>query len=78
MPDHSLTHAAPRLSYLQVEGGGEVQVLRRETNVTIVDDDDGGVLVFELPTWEAGVEDTHAQVRGGKGGGEQGEQQGLG
>lgn len=59
---------------LQVEGGGEVQVLRRETNVTIVDDDDGGVLVFELPTWEAGVEDTHAQVRGGKaGGGRRGE-----
>jgi solute carrier family 8 (sodium/calcium exchanger) len=30
--------------------------------VTMVDDDDGGILVFELPTWEAGSADECAAV----------------
>ena len=35
-------------------GGGHVEMLRKSTAVTIVDDDDGGILVFELPTFEVG------------------------
>lgn len=33
----------------------EVKVLRRSTVITIVDDDDGGILMFELPTYEVGI-----------------------
>ncbi|KAG1658789.1 hypothetical protein FOA52_011731 [Chlamydomonas sp. UWO 241] len=40
----------------------EVRVLRKATMVTVVDDDDGGVVMFELPTWEAGAQDGFAQV----------------
>ena len=30
----------------------EVKILRKSTMITIVDDDDGGILMFELPTYE--------------------------
>lgn len=48
-PDVSFT---VRLTGARVVGGGEVKVLRPETRVTIVDDDNSGMLVFEMPTWE--------------------------
>ena len=35
----------------------KVRIVRKSTMVTIVDDDDGGVLVFELPTFEVGTVD---------------------
>lgn len=50
------------LHYAEVEGGGDVKILRRSVDVTIVDDDDSGILSFELPTYDAGAADPHAEV----------------
>ncbi|KAG1678958.1 hypothetical protein FOA52_013021 [Chlamydomonas sp. UWO 241] len=47
---------------IQGDKSNEIRVLRKATMVTVVDDDDGGVVMFELPTWEAGVQDSFAQV----------------
>ena len=45
-------HFSINLTAACVDGGNEVTIMRKTTLVTIVDDDDGGVLVFELPTFE--------------------------
>ena len=43
------------LTSARMDGGGHVEIMRKSTAVTIVDDDDGGILVFELPTFEVWV-----------------------
>lgn len=50
------------LTEARLEGDGEVALLRRQMAVTIVDDDDGGIVMFELPTWEAGLLDQYATI----------------
>eukprot|EP00955_Chlamydomonas_euryale_P081356 363565-Chlamydomonas_euryale.AAC.6 len=52
------------LSGAAAAGDGPVNLLQATTAVTIVDDDDSGLVMFELPTFEAGM-----QVRGGARGG---------
>eukprot|EP00955_Chlamydomonas_euryale_P022154 234066-Chlamydomonas_euryale.AAC.1 len=37
-------------------GNGAVNLLQATTAVTIVDDDDSGVVMFELPTFEASMQ----------------------
>ena len=44
------------LSAEMVDGPkSQVEILRKATVVTIVDDDDGGVLMFELPTYQVSL-----------------------
>mmetsp|Transcript_31517 Transcript_31517/g.93958 ORF Transcript_31517/g.93958 Transcript_31517/m.93958 type:complete len:805 (-) Transcript_31517:1328-3742(-) len=42
--------------------GGEVKILRKTTDVTIVDNDEQRTVVFELPSFEVGALDPYAEV----------------
>jgi len=50
------------LSGAAAAGDGPVNLLQATTAVTIVDDDDSGLVMFELPTFEAGMQDSTASV----------------